>query len=62
MATAAVYHQYAREAVQSASKAKTEIERQHFLSMARTWTEAALRVEGVVVPIEESNPFPPVAD
>jgi hypothetical protein len=53
MATAADYRQYAREALQLATRAQTEDQRQNFLSMARIWTEAALRVEGVLVPIKE---------
>ena len=36
------FWQYANEAVLSASSAKTESERQDFLELARTWTQAAL--------------------
>jgi hypothetical protein len=55
MATVAEYHQYAEECLRWATKAKTEEERKAFLDMARAWTGAALRIEGVLVPIAEDN-------
>jgi hypothetical protein len=55
MATAAEYHQYARECLQWADETQTKDQRKEFLSMAHAWTEAALRVEGVLVPIEEDK-------
>jgi hypothetical protein len=36
------FWQYAKEAVLSASSAKTDEERQGLLELARTWTQAAL--------------------
>jgi hypothetical protein len=36
------FWQYAKEAVLSASSAKTDEERQSLLELARTWTQAAL--------------------
>jgi hypothetical protein len=51
MAKADEYHAYARECRQWASSAKSEDQREQFLSLGRTWTHAALRIEGVMVPI-----------
>jgi hypothetical protein len=50
MAAADDYHQYARECLESAARAKTEIERWQFLNMARAWTEAALQLGGTAKP------------
>jgi hypothetical protein len=61
METAAEYHQYARECLQWAAEAQTADQRKEFLSMARAWTEAALRVEGVLVPIEADKPASPTS-
>ena len=36
------FWQYAKEAILSASRAKTEDERHGLLDLARTWTQAAL--------------------
>jgi hypothetical protein len=60
MPLAAEYHQYARECVKSASEAKSKFEHEQFLNMARAWTEAALRLEGVLSPTEECPPYPSV--
>jgi hypothetical protein len=38
------FWQYAKEAILSASSAKTDEERQDFLELSRTWTQAALLV------------------
>jgi hypothetical protein len=46
MATADEYHEYARECLIAAAKAETEDRRQQFIDIARTWTEAALRLQG----------------
>ncbi len=45
MNNASAYRQYARECVESAAKASTEVERRTFLDMARTWEHAALAIE-----------------
>jgi hypothetical protein len=45
MSSASEYRQYARECVESAAKASTEVERRTFLDMARTWENAALAIE-----------------
>jgi hypothetical protein len=50
MPTAEEFHQYARESLAAAAQALTEAERQTFLQMARTWTEAALQVEAALAP------------
>jgi hypothetical protein len=47
MATAVEYHQYARECLHWADEAEFEDQRKHFLGMARAWTQAALRLEGL---------------
>ena len=58
MATAAEYHQYARECLQWADEAESEAQRKHFLGMARAWTHAALRLEGLLVPLGDETPEP----
>jgi hypothetical protein len=60
MTTADEYQQYAEECVRAASEAETEKERKAFLDMARAWTQAALRIEGVLVPIEQNKPEPKI--
>jgi hypothetical protein len=57
MASAAEYRQYARECLEWADKAENEAERKHFLSMARAWTQAALRLEGLMVPHVRKKPL-----
>jgi hypothetical protein len=37
------FHQYAEEAMRWACRAKTEEEKQAYIDLARTWTEAALQ-------------------
>jgi hypothetical protein len=49
MATADEYRQYAKECLQWADEAKTDDERRSFLDMARDWTLAAMRLEGMVL-------------
>lgn len=39
------YHQYARESLSAAARAKTEMERQTYLKLAQTYTQAALHEE-----------------
>ena len=57
MTTAAEYLDYAKECIEWADKAATEEERQACFSMARKWTEAALRLGGPVTkPLDESPP------
>jgi hypothetical protein len=48
--TAGEFHQYARECIASAANAVSEGEQKAYLQMARTWTQAALRVEGALTP------------
>jgi hypothetical protein len=49
MATGDGFRQYAQEWLRWADQAKTEEERAAFLDMARDWTLAAMRLEGVSV-------------
>jgi hypothetical protein len=58
MATAAEYHQYARECLEWADEAESEDQRKHFLGMARAWTQAALRLEGLMVPLGDRSSEP----
>jgi hypothetical protein len=43
------FWQYAKEAILSASEAKTDEDRQGLLELARTWTQAALLDRAAVV-------------
>ena len=58
MALVDEYREYARECLESASKAETEHDQ--FLNMSRAWTQAALRLEGAdpVSPIKDGI-YPP---
>jgi hypothetical protein len=42
MPTTEQFWQYAKEAMLSADEAKTDEDRQRFLDLARTWTQAAI--------------------
>jgi hypothetical protein len=53
MTTAAECHQFAKESLAAAEVAASEEQRQAFLQLARTWTLAAARLEGVLVPHAE---------
>jgi hypothetical protein len=44
------YRAFATECFQWAEEAKTEEQRKAFLGMARAWTLAAMRLEGVLIP------------
>jgi hypothetical protein len=46
MSTADEYHKFARDCLRWAARARTEEQREQFLSLARNWTEAALEIEG----------------
>ena len=48
MATAEEYRQFATECFRWADEAETEEMREAFLQMARDWTAAALRTEGLL--------------
>jgi hypothetical protein len=45
MTSPSQYRQYARECMQSAAKAQTEVERKTYLDMAWTWQNAALALD-----------------
>jgi hypothetical protein len=57
MDTADDYHRYARECLESAARATSEIEREQFIHMARAWTMAALKLAGapVATPAQAPN-------
>ena len=48
MSTVDEYHKYARDCLRWAARARTEEQRQRFLSLAHDWTQAALGLEGVL--------------
>jgi hypothetical protein len=48
MATVNQYRQYAKECVRWAAEAETEENRKALLELARDWTLAAMRLEGVL--------------
>jgi hypothetical protein len=50
MATAEEYRRFAVECFRWADEAETEDMREAFLQMARDWTAAALRAEGLLRP------------
>jgi hypothetical protein len=50
MSKADQFRQYAEEAMRWARQSKTENEKQALLDLARTWTQAALRSEGLPAP------------
>ena len=50
MATAKEFQEFADECMRWATDARTEDQRQTFLQMACAWTQAALRLEGVLIP------------
>jgi hypothetical protein len=56
MATADEFREYAKECLQWADEAETDDQRQSFLDMARDWTLAALRLEGVMIPALSEQP------
>ena len=56
MSTVDEYHKYARDCLRWAARARTEEQRERFLSLAHDWTQAALGLEGgVPVPSEADN-------
>ena len=50
MATANEYRQFANECLRWATEVETEDDRKAFLDLARDWTLAALRLEGILIP------------
>ena len=45
------YQRYATECISWAHKAKTDAERKAFLDMARAWTQAAAKVNGLPIDV-----------
>ena len=56
MTTAKEYRHFAEECLRWASEADTEQDRAAFLELARDWTLAALRLEGVLIPSPTEPP------
>jgi hypothetical protein len=52
MASPNEFHTYAHECLEWAYEAQTEEHREQFLSLARARTHAALRRQGVMIPID----------
>jgi hypothetical protein len=55
--TSKEYREFAAECLRWATEVAEE-ERQAFLDMARDWTLAAMRLEGILVPESETTNFP----
>ena len=53
------YLQFANDCLRWAAQAETEDQRTAMLKMARIWTEAALRLQGIVLPQIEDRLRPP---
>jgi hypothetical protein len=62
MATVNEFRQFADECLRWAADAQTEEQRKAFLGMARAWTQAALRMEGVLIPEMVDVDLAPAAD
>lgn len=58
MATVSEYRQYAEECLRWAAEAETEEDRNALLDLARDWTLAAMRLEGVLVPVDARTEEP----
>jgi len=58
MATAQDYRKFAEECLRWATEAETEEFKDAFLQMARDWTLAAMRLEGVLVPRQQGDERP----
>jgi hypothetical protein len=56
MATVKDFREFADECMRWAVQAHTEGHRKAFLQMASAWTQAALRLEGVLIPDTEEVP------
>ena len=58
MTTAKEYREFANECLRWAAEVEAEDDRQAFLDMARDWTLAAMRLEGMLIPdSKEIQPF-----
>jgi hypothetical protein len=55
MNTSDEYLAYAKDCMQWAAGAKTEDERKAFVEIAQYWTQAALRIEGTLIPHERAQ-------
>lgn len=61
MATVNEFRQFADECLRWAADAQTDEQRNAFLGMARAWTQAALRLEGVLIPDMDEQDVRPIA-
>jgi hypothetical protein len=57
MTTAEEFREYAKECLQWADEAETDDQRQSFLDMARDWTLAAMRLDGMLGQKDSDQPF-----
>ena len=59
MTTAKEYREFANECLRWAAEIKADDDRQAFLDMARDWTFAAMRLEGILIPDgKDAQPLP----
>jgi hypothetical protein len=56
MITAAEYREYAHECARWAAETKSDEMRNAFLDMANHWLAAALKVDGLITPVESEAP------
>jgi hypothetical protein len=56
MTTAKEYREFATECLRWATEVEAKDDRQAFLDMARDWTLAAMRPEGLLVPETKMEP------
>lgn len=59
MTTAKEYRQFAEECLRWAEEADIEQDRAALIELARDWTVAAMRIEGVLVPPSTPTKSPP---
>jgi hypothetical protein len=57
MTTADEFREYAKECLRWADEAETDEQRQSFLDMARDWTLAAMRLDGMLGQDDPGQPF-----
>jgi hypothetical protein len=62
MGTADEYRQFANECLRWATEVETEDDRQSFLDMARDWTLAAMRLDGLLIADGEVRNAPNAPD
>jgi hypothetical protein len=60
MSSAKEYREFAAECLRWATEVESEDDRQAFLDLARDWTLAAMRLEGILIPDGEQQ-LPPLS-